>query len=128
MVAGIDDIAWVTLGAELVKVANDEGWIKNLRTAARRRHHVLLVGATGVGKTQLRRSLTNSVNEAVLRSQRTQTTEKTKPVKISDLPFVFYDTPGDEDFDGERLRAFQEHAKRKRIGIINVVSNGYRRV
>ena len=109
---------------DLVVQAYEEGWTDKLVNLFRKRHRILVLGATGAGKTQLLKSLTKMIPEAISYLNRSQFIERYK-ITISKARFTFTDTPGDIVRDTERKKAYREAIKKGLSGIINVVSYGY---
>ena len=122
---GADDVAWATAGVKLVKVAKDEGWFDKLILTLKGKHNVLLLGPTGVGKTQVRDHLKDSIPQVIHVASRTLPGEPPKTVVVDGTPYEFYDTPGDEGMSDVRHQDATRHVMRPRAGILNVVSYGY---
>jgi hypothetical protein len=109
---------------KLVELAHKQGWLDKLLTALRKKHHVLVLGCSGTGKTALVESLTADLPSAIDRMNRTEFIEK-HAIRVAKHPFVFTDTPGQSLHKSRRVQAVREALKRHRIGAINVVSYGY---
>jgi energy-coupling factor transporter ATP-binding protein EcfA2 len=111
---------------ELVSVARKQGWFDKLISALRKKQRVLVLGATGTGKTAWLESLTETVPRAIDLLNRTQFIEKYH-VKIAKNPFIFTDTPGQELHERRRREAIKQVIQTKGgiAGIINVVAYGY---
>lgn len=106
-------------------MAQREGWIDKLREVFQRRNPVLVLGSTGVGKTQLLTSLKSVIPEAISMLSRTTVVEKSK-LHIGKTPFEFVDTPGQRISDMQRSVASREALKSKvRPIVFHVVSYGY---
>lgn len=97
---------------------------ERLIAALRRKHRVIVLGSTGVGKTSLIKSLTEWMPEAIDYMNRTARAAKHR-IKVKDDHFEFIDTPGQEEHTSIRTAAIDESMKRGISGIINVVSYGY---
>lgn len=109
---------------ELIKLAIKQGWFQKLIDAFKTKHKVLVLGSTGVGKTNLIESITDITPEAIHHMNRTEFTKK-HHIKISKNPFVFIDTPGQAAHKHQRREGILEVLKSPVAGIINVVSYGY---
>ena len=84
---------------------------------------VLVVGASGAGKSSFLSSLKGEVS--IIR--RDFRTDKVRSVegKLKSSHFQFWDTPGEVEHHPKREIAYKELGRRKKLGIINVVSYGY---
>ena len=115
----------MSVGAEaiskLVDLAVEQKWLDKLISALRKQHKVLVLGSTGVGKTNFIKSLTEELPEAIHHLTRTQFV-KPHGMRVLEQPFVFIDTPG--QYEARRMEAIREATKGV-AGIINVVSYGY---
>src|ERR1700754_1711743 len=117
-------LAEATAALELISTAHKQGWLDRLITAVRKKHKVVVLGSTGVGKTNFLNSLTESIPSAVDIMNRTEIAKKHR-VKIQKSPFIFVDTPGQEPHKSRRLKAIREALASHISGVINVVSYGY---
>lgn len=117
-------LAEATAAIELINKAHKQGWLDRLVTAVRKKHRVLVLGSTGVGKTNFLTSLTESIPTAVDIMNRTEIAKKHR-LKIQKSPFMFVDTPGQEQHKTIRLKAIREALASGISGVINVVSYGY---
>lgn len=97
---------------------------ERLIAALRKKHRVLVLGATGVGKTSLIQSLTEWMPEAISYMNRTARAAKSR-IKIKDEHFEFIDTPGQEEHAPIRTSAIDSSLKTGVSGVLNVVSYGY---
>lgn len=84
---------------------------------------VILLGASGVGKTALLKSLKNEMASTRL-MDRTRTIESVKG-KIKNISFEILDTPGQEGFELIRSEAMEIGKRSEYLGIIHVVCYGY---
>jgi energy-coupling factor transporter ATP-binding protein EcfA2 len=111
---------------EIISKAHKQGWVDKLISALRKKHRVLVLGATGAGKTAFLDSLSEVVPKAINLMNRTEYVEKYH-VRISKRPFILVDTPGQIPHRSKRIAAIREAMKEKSgiAGIINVVSYGY---
>src|SRR2546423_12515590 len=103
---------------ELVKLAYKQGWLDKLKTAFRKKHRVLVLGATGTGKTNLLESLSELVPKAIHNMNRTEFAER-HAVRIVKEPFIFIDTPGDLPLKDRRISAIRDAMKTGLAGVIN---------
>jgi energy-coupling factor transporter ATP-binding protein EcfA2 len=106
----------------LFELAAKEGWLDRLKATFRKKHRVLVLGCSGVGKTELLESLTTVTPEVISHLNRTQFAERHR-IRIAKEPFVFIDTPG--QYESRRLSAIREEISKGLAGIINVVAYGY---
>jgi hypothetical protein len=115
----------VGVGADnLIELAKKEGWFGRIIHAFRKKHNILVLGTTGTGKTNLIRSLTEFMPEAIHLMNRTEVMQKHRVV-INNQPFVFIDTPGQELHKSRRIAAIQEAMSKNISFVMNVVSYGY---
>ncbi len=113
-----------TAAVKIITLAHKQGWLDKLISAARKKHKVMVLGASGVGKTNFLSSLTEAVPQAIDVMNRTEIAQKRR-IKIAKYPFIFIDTPGQASHRSRRLRAIREAMGAKIAGVINVVSYGY---
>lgn len=111
---------------DIISKAHKQGWLDRLASALRKKQHVLVLGATGTGKTVFLESLAEVVPRAIDLMNRTEFVEK-HHIKISKRPFVFADTPGQIKHARERKSAIKEAIRIKGgiAGVINLVAYGY---
>lgn len=113
-------------GLQLVSIAQQahkQGWLDKLATVWRKKHKILVLGSSGVGKTNFIESLTQMLPSAIDAMNRTEFCQK-HSVKIAKTPFEFIDTPGQIPHKSRRLEAITQ-AITGCSGVINVVSYGY---
>lgn len=108
----------------LSKQAKELGLLEKLLNVFKKKHKILVLGATGVGKSQLMNSLANEMPQAIGNMNRTEFKDDIH-LKISKNIFVFVDTPGQEHHKIRRMEAIREAMKTGVEGIINVVAYGY---
>lgn len=113
-----------TTAISLSKQAKELGLLDRLINAFKKKHKILVLGATGVGKSQLMNSLVNEMPQAISNMNRTEFKDDIY-LKISTNIFVFVDTPGQEHHKSRRMEAIRDAMKEGVEGIINVVSYGY---
>ncbi|MCU1366688.1 MAG: hypothetical protein JWN39_2327 [Ilumatobacteraceae bacterium] len=87
------------------------------------KNRVLVLGSTGVGKSELALSLTNLLPETISYLDRTAFA-KSDDIQIGKKVFRVVDTPGQSASAADRLQALRE-VSAKPYGVINVVSYGY---
>jgi len=111
---------------ELIKIAVKQKWFKKLINVFKKKHKVLVLGSTGVGKTNLIESITEITPEIIHHMNRTEFI-KNHHIEISKKPFIFTDPPGQAGHKHERNKGIIDILKMKSpvAGIINVVSYGY---
>lgn len=122
--------AWeaITVAAQTGKAAYDLaeelGLWKKWQTWLRKKRKILVLGASGTGKTQLVNSIANPLSEKLDVLQRTVTVER-RSLLIGKSPFVFSDTPGQILDEAKRKVAITDAVRQKIDGVLNVVSYGY---
>lgn len=112
------------VGKAAIDLAIEHGALEKLKLLFRKKHRILVLGSSGVGKTNLLESLTTLTPEIIDAVNRTEFAQKAQ-VNIGTQPFVFIDTPGQEHHQSRRIQAIREAMKEGLSGIINVVSYGY---
>lgn len=111
-------------GAKLaLYAANRMGFFDRLRAALKRKHTVLVLGPTGVGKTTLINSLAEWLPVAIDYMNRTARS-KAHAVRIKDDHFRFIDTPGQILHEAIRLDTIDREIANA-SGILNVTAFGY---
>lgn len=115
----------IKAGTAAYKLAKRQGWIDQFLQRLKHTENVLLVGTTGVGKSQFIDSL--STDLPVFISEFTRTADVTTQVLKYDGDFFrFIDTPGEVRLRARRVAAYNRMLSAKEPGgIINVVCNGY---
>lgn len=108
---------------QIYDIAKEQGWIDQFISLFKKRYKVLVLGSSGVGKTNLLQSLIKDMPEVIHYSSRTTGTPASA-IKIKNFPFTFIDTPGQEDHRSIRMEAIREHCGSADL-IINVVCYGY---
>lgn len=108
----------------ILQAAQRQGWAKKLRRALKRKHYILVLGSTGVGKTQFIESLKMLVPQTINAMDRTST-DVDRTVALGNAVFVFTDTPGEIAHATSRIGAIRRLVRRKKFGLINVVCFGY---
>jgi hypothetical protein len=121
-----DIAATVEVGAALWRASEDLKLRERLKDAFAKKETLIVLGASGVGKTNLIISLNAAAGlvDPVWRMNRTSATVR-RHVRIDDHPFRVIDTPGQFLHDSERLSAVREAAANPPVRIINVVAYGY---
>lgn len=109
---------------DLFMLAKEEGWFDKLKYLLKKRNRVLILGSTGVGKTNLLHALKKPLPEAIDNINRSQFAQKHKLV-IAAEPFEFIDTPGQAYHNVRRSAAIREQMAKGSFGILNVVAFGY---
>ncbi|MCX7113105.1 MAG: Rab family GTPase [Proteobacteria bacterium] len=115
--------AEIEIAKQIYDLAKEQGWIKQLLSIYKKKYKVLVLGSSGVGKTNLLQSLTKLLPEVIHYSTRTTGTPKSS-IEISNIPFLFIDTPGQENHESVRKSAIREHCGSLDL-VINVVCYGY---
>jgi len=124
--AGAAEVGVVAAEAaiKIVELAEKQGWLDRLRTAWKKKHRILVLGASGAGKTNLLDSLTSAVPKAIDALNRTEFAER-RSIRVARQPFIFVDTPGQQLHSSRRVRAIREGMSAGLSGVLNVVSYGY---
>lgn len=104
-------------------IARKQGWGERLLALFKKRYKVLVLGSSGVGKTNLIQSLTKDMPAVIHYSTRT-TGIPASAIEIDEVPFSFIDTPGQEAHESVRMQAIREHCGSLDL-VINVVCYGY---
>jgi len=115
---------WIGIATETLLAAGRAGLFNKLVVLLRRKKKILVLGASGVGKTQFIRSLKYDIVKSIPSFERSTFTDNTKVI-IQNLPFLFIDAPGHIAYKQTRMKAIQMAIKNKVSGIINVVCYGY---
>ena len=118
----------MSLWADLLKggytVGKELGLWQKLATSLRRKRKILVLGASGAGKTQFVNAVKNPLSIRLTTSQRTVSVERRK-VTVEGFPFVLLDTPGQVLDEAKRKVAITDAIRRGVEGIINVTCYGY---
>lgn len=112
------------IGTIIVKRSIEEGWFERLLNAFKRRHRILVLGSTGVGKTSFIKSLEALIPPTIHAMTRTEFVQHNS-LKINDKPFDFVDTPGQIGHKELRMDAIRNVIKKPIDGVINIVCYGY---
>jgi energy-coupling factor transporter ATP-binding protein EcfA2 len=116
----------VEVGAAVWRASEDLKLTEKIRDALRKKEVLIVLGASGAGKTNLIVSLNSAAGliDAVWRINRTTTTVR-KNVRINGQPFQVIDTPGAPLQQSDQLQAVRQVAAKPLVRVINVVSYGY---
>jgi len=115
----------VPVAAELAKRAIKEGWFGRFKDIFRRRHRILLLGSTGVGKSNFVKSLIDPLPEVIDTLNRT-VFPRYHRLKIEAQPFEFIDTPGQAAHAPVRMKEIRRLIRKKaNLGVISLVAYGY---
>lgn len=114
----------IEIAKKAIELAEELGLIERLLKALRRKNRIIVLGATGVGKTNILQSLKEVAPKVIDRMNRTEFAVQ-RDLKISGNPFKFTDTPGQIEHKSRRLKAIREVMKEGEVGIINIVSYGF---
>lgn len=109
---------------DLYQLAKRQGWLESLRRALKKKHRILVLGSTGVGKTNLIESLKEITTPPIDRKTRTEIATRHK-LEVADNLFEFIDTPGQELHASARQDEYREALKSGVSAIMNVVAYGY---
>jgi hypothetical protein len=114
----------LSTAAEIYQVVDRMGFWDQLRDALRRKHKVILFGASGAGKTQFLESFGNTFAKALDQVARTQFAHD-RTIQIQDQLFRFTDTPGTVAQSAHRVQALREAIGAGLCGVVNLVCYGY---
>jgi len=109
---------------EFFLFAKKQGWLDKAINVFKKKHRILILGSTGVGKTNLLTAIQETTPEAISHMNRTEFAQE-HSLQISGSPFIFIDTPGQISHDARRLEAIRSELGEESLGVINVVCNGY---
>ncbi len=109
---------------ELIKKALGEDWWRKLINLLKKKPRILVLGSSGVGKTNLLKSLKTLTPKVINHLNRTEFAVLTK-ISLHGEPINFIDVPGADLHESRRLRTIREEMSRGITGVINVVAYGY---
>ena len=115
---------WIDLAKGTYDAGKEFGLWKKLRQKLRRKKRILILGASGVGKTQFVHSLIAPLSARLTPLHRTVAVQH-RDVVIDEYPFVLVDTPGQRQDDAKRKVAIQGVIRGGVSGIINITCFGY---
>ena len=109
----------------IIQIAHKQGMFDRLLDVFKEKHKVLVLGTTGVGKSNFIKSLESLIPETIDRMQRTAEA-KERRVRLGRRIFDLSDTPGDPARFGHRDDAITEARSRLiPFGLVHVVSWGF---
>lgn len=117
----IDLKFWAELAVKAMEAVGAEKLIKSL---LQRKHYVILVGSTGVGKTALSAALDVVEQSLVDVINRTEN-PKSSRTRIKGEKVILIDTPGELAKVASRMSEMATYYNRARVGILIVVADGY---
>jgi energy-coupling factor transporter ATP-binding protein EcfA2 len=106
------------------KIAKEAGLLKSLSSFFRKKRKILLLGATGTGKSQFFDSIDDALSSRLTHTDRTAFPQKRRVI-IKGIPFIFNDTPGQIANEATRKTAIKDAIRSDYEGIINIVCYGY---
>ncbi len=109
---------------QLALIAVKSGLLERFCDLFKKTDGVLVLGATGTGKTQMIRSFTEFMPPAIHHLCRTQSV-KSHSIRNMDKAFKIIDTPGEHESKPLRMDAIRSALGKGVSGIINVASYGY---
>jgi GTPase SAR1 family protein len=109
---------------DIYQIARGQGWLDHLYALVKGNHKILIVGATGVGKTSLSKALASLTNEVIAADDRTVFPSEHK-IKIGNKFLSIMDTPGQRQFGTSRRQSYRQFLEQDFCGLINVVADGY---
>jgi energy-coupling factor transporter ATP-binding protein EcfA2 len=116
----------IEVGAALWRASEDLKLTEKIKDALRKKEVLIVLGASGSGKTNLIISLNSAAGlvDPVWRMNRTTATAR-QQVRIKGQPFRVIDTPGQSLHEADRLGTVRQVAAKPLVRIVNVVSYGY---
>lgn len=116
---------WISLAASAAGAAKDAGFFEKWRRWLRRKKRVLVLGASGAGKTQFVHSLIDPLSPALNPTFRRTVAVEKRALVLDNHPFLLIDTPGQRLDEAKRKRAVTAALADGIEGIVNVVAFGY---
>lgn len=107
-----------------VKAALEAGLIERLFDSFKKKQVIVVLGATGVGKTNLLDSL-ESISPKIIHQLNRTEFAKERNLRIDGNPFEFVDTPGQIEHKSRRIEAIRNAMAKGKVGVINIVSYGF---
>ena len=115
---------WVEIPVGAYKIGKELGLWERFLNAFKKKRKILVLGASGAGKSQFVASLTPKLPFSLPSQPRTVDVHK-KRAKIDKTPFILVDTPGQLHDEAKRKKAISDSIRDGVEGIINVVCYGY---
>jgi hypothetical protein len=118
--------AALEIGAAVCRTAEELKWRNWLSDLFKKKERIIVLGASGVGKSNLIKSLSSAggLVDANSRINRTTATVKQRAL-INGKVYQFTDTPGQILHRPDRQSAVREAMSKPPVRVINVVSYGY---
>ena len=101
---GAEEVAAAKAAIAILQMANQQGWLDKLKDLFRAKHRVLILGSTGVGKTNFIKSLRSLVPQAIDHLIRTEWATSQR-LQLAGSIFDLTDTPGQDAYRPRRLEA-----------------------
>jgi hypothetical protein len=117
-------IGGAKVAVDIYKLAKELGWLDKLRTFWKKKKRIVVLGSTGVGKTEFIESLKKLIPDLIANTARTEFSKKTTLALTEGIIIEVEDTPGQRGHESRRRRSIQD-AVRRADGVINVVAYGY---
>jgi energy-coupling factor transporter ATP-binding protein EcfA2 len=117
-------VDWIEVATKGYDIGEEFGLWKKLRSTLRRRKKILVLGASGAGKTQFVNSLISLLSERLSGRQRTISVQRRK-VLVDEYPFLLLDTPGQQGDEAKRKPEITNVLRSPIEGLINVACFGY---
>lgn len=115
---------WLEIPIEAYSVAKELGLWERFLNLFRKKRRVLVLGASGAGKTQFVESLMGRSERAAPGYRRTSSVRR-RSMAIGNSPFIVIDTPGQRFDEAKRKEEIKEAIRRPVDGVVNVVCFGY---
>jgi hypothetical protein len=115
---------WVDIPVGAYKIGKELGLWEKFLNRFKSKRKILVLGASGAGKTRFVDSLAPKLPVGQPGHQRTVNVQK-KKATINKTPFILVDTPGQVHDEAKRKKAITDAIRDKVEGIINVVCHGY---
>lgn len=110
---------------EVMAVAVEQGWFEKLRNSLRRRQRIVIVGSTGVGKTNFLKAIAEPLPDAIDAINRSEFAKRHR-LSIARQAFEFVDTPGQRLHEARTKAAIRDVLKKRgKVGVISMNAFGY---
>lgn len=113
-----------TWGDLILKALEKLGIKKFLSALLDRKHHIIVIGSTGAGKTALSKAVISIEQQFISVSNRTTKPTK-KKIKIEGSKIVLMDTPGEMGNLSTRMSELSDLFSKNRVGVVIVGAFGY---
>lgn len=110
---------------EVMTLAVEQGWFEKLRNSLRKRQRIIIVGSSGVGKTNFLKAVAEPLPDAIDAINRSEFAKRHR-LSIARQAFEFLDIPGQRLHEARAKAAIRDVLKKKgRVGVISMNAFGY---